>query len=124
METVSTCISPPYSLVLLLDPEKGVVPQTMAGRLVAATESCVAVGCRAEDDGSTRITMGKAVHVDPGYQPLFEGDIETPSQYLEVQSVEGTTLLRTSVQGHRTRVSIWVNDTKEPDEITVGIDAD
>ena len=121
METVSASVSPPYSLVLLLDPAKGVVPQTMAASVIAATDSCVAVGCRAEDDGVTRITMGPAGRVNPGYQPLFEGEVETPSKCLEVQSVEGTTLLRASVQGFRTSVLIWVNDAREPDEISVGI---
>jgi hypothetical protein len=68
--------------------------------------------------------MGTIGQVDPEYQPLFEGELETPSQCLEIQSVEGETLLRTSVPSYRTRVLIWVNDTREPDEITVGIEAE
>lgn len=121
MNTISALVSPPYSLVLLLDPTMGIVPQTMAGGLIAATDSCVAVGCKAVDDGGTKITLGPEDAVDPGYEPVFEGGIETPSRILEVQSIVGTTILRTEVQDPQTRVAIWVNDPKEPDEITVGI---
>lgn len=124
MDILSVATSPPYSLILLLDPIKGVVPQTLTGGLVAATSSCVAVGCRAEDDGSTKIKLGPADRVDPGYEPVFRGEIETPSRVLEIQSAVGTTLLRTPVKGYRTLVSIWVNDYQEPDEISVGIRVD
>ena len=124
MNVSSIVASPPYSLILLLDPTKGVVPRTFAEGLIAATSSCVAVGCRAEDDGSTEIKLGPADLVDPGHEPAFSGEIETPSKILEVQSVVGTTLFRTPVRGRRTLLSIWVNDDREPDRISVGIRAD
>ena len=121
METVSALIFAPYSLVFLLDPKSGTIPQSMDGLLIASTESCVAIGCRAEVDGSTKVTIGDIDLVNPGYEPAFDGEIETPSKALEIQSVLGTKLLNALVQGERTRVAIWVNDSREPDEIIVGI---
>lgn len=121
MNTTSVLASPPYSLILILDPAKGLIPLTMNGALIAATNSCVAVGCRAEDDGVTKIILGPADLVDPGFSPIFSGTIETPSQLVEIQTVIGKTLLSTPVSNVITHVSIWTDDEQEPEQITVGI---
>lgn len=121
MKTMSVAVSPPYSLVLLLDPSIATIPQTMADNLIVATDSCIAIGCTAEDDGSTEVTLGPAQAVDPGYSPAFEGAIQTPSGVLEIQSVLGETILQTQVQDQETQVVVWVNDQKEPDKIVIGL---
>lgn len=122
MESVSVEATPSFSVILILDPTVGVVPESMSGKLIAATKSCVAVGCRAEDDGITRITLGSASRLNPGYPPQFSGEIETPSKVMEVQTPVGDTILKMAVPYKTTRLSIWVNDPREPDQIILGVD--
>lgn len=121
MDTKSVTVTPPYSLVLLLDPATGVVPQSMNGQLIAVSQSCVAVGCRPEDDGPTTIILGSKDLVDPGLEPFFACEIETPSRVLELQTALGVTLATADVGKSIARLSIWVSDPLEPDRIVFGI---
>lgn len=121
MDTKSVTITPPYSLILLLDPATGVVPQSMNGQLIAVSQSCVAVGCRPEDDGPTTVILGSKSLVDPGREPFFACEIETPSRVLELQTALGATLATADVGRSIARLSVWVNDSLEPDKIIFGI---
>lgn len=114
-------ISPPNSLVLVTDSRGGEILASMNQSLISATDSCIAVGCRAEDDGETDIFLGTCSSVDPGERPIFEGQLSTPSRRIAVKTVLGATLVEASVSGTTTTVRIWANDPKEPDKIIVGI---
>ncbi len=46
-------VAPINALVLVMDRTKGVIPDSMSQRLVAATSSCIAVGTLSEHDGET-----------------------------------------------------------------------
>ena len=66
MMATSTRVKPPNSLVLVEDSSGGELPTSMNQSLIAATASCVAVGCRSEDDGETEIVLGHCSGVDTG----------------------------------------------------------
>ena len=119
--TVSAKVAPPNSLVLIADPSDGEIPDTMGGSLIAATSSCIAVGCRSEIDGETDFVLGAAREVDPGNGPVLTGRLETPSRKLAVRSVVGQTILEALVPDRVTSIRIWVNDPNEPDRVTIGI---
>ena len=112
---------PPNSTVLVEDSSGGEIPASMNQSLITATDSCMAVGCMAEDDGETEITLGNCSSVDTGKQPQFEGLLRTPNRKLAVRTVHGVTLLEMPVPTTETRLRVWVNDPSEPDRIAVGV---
>jgi len=116
---VDVSVKAPNSLVLIGDPT-GDVPETLGGGLVRATGKAVAVGTRAEVAGETRIRVIDAG--SPEHRPpirAFEGMLEAPSGRLTIESVDGETYGEHPIPRGETRVEIWVNDDREPDEICV-----
>lgn len=118
---LSARIAPPNSLIFVEDSDGGEVPTSMNQTLIAATTSCIAVGCMSEDAGETEIVLGSCCGVDTGEQPAFEGMLQTPNRKLVIRTVHGITLLEMPVPATETRLRIWVNDSSEPDRIAVGI---
>jgi hypothetical protein len=120
---ISARVAPRNSVVLVEDSCGGQVPDSMNHSVVAATDSCIAVGCRAEDDGDTEITLGDALSVGTDEEPIFVGLVRTPSRKLSIRTVDEISLLEVSVPSAETRVSIWVNDRSEPDRIAIGFES-
>lgn len=120
MMTIS--VSPPNSLILVMDFASGKVPEAMGSGLVSATESCVAVGCLPEHDGPTEIHLGHTHEIPPTVALVFDGDICTANKRLSICSVMNEELLATGVTGHKTHVTIFANDPMEPDKIFVLFD--
>jgi len=116
---LSADIAPPNSLLLIMDPATGVVPESMAGGLAASTPSCVAVGTLAQQDGTTRVTLADSFGPAVEGPPIFDGVLETPARKLAVCTVLGAVVLETAVGAERTRVRIWVDDPAEPGELLV-----
>lgn len=119
--TISVRLAPPNSVVLIEDICGGEVPDTMNQSLISITDSCIAVGCRAEDDGETQIVLGDLSEVDAEKQLVFDGVLRTPSLRLVIRTVLGVTLLETPVSDAETRLRIWTNDLTEPDQIVIGL---
>lgn len=117
-------IAPPSSLLLIMDRSVGQLPESMAGRLVAFTPTCVAIGTLSSDDGSTRVTLS-----DGGGPPahgalVFDGVLETPGLTLAVCSVLDEVVLALAAATVRTRVRIWANHESEPSEIDISATAE
>ena len=119
--TASIRIAPPNSVLLIEDSDGGDIPVSMNGSLFAATASCIAVGCRAEDDGETEVAIGPCGDVDPGDRPAFEGSLLTPNRLIAVRTVYGVTVLEMPVAAVETVVRIWVNGASDPDRVAIGI---
>lgn len=122
MKTDAIHIAPPNSLILVEDDAGGEIPRSMSQSLVAATASCVAVGCKAEDDGKTEVVLAPMSELNIQDKLEFEGTLRTPSRKVVVRTVHGETLLELSVRGVETALKIWANDPSEPDRITVGVE--
>jgi hypothetical protein len=108
-------------LLFISDPNGGVGPDFVKGRLILSTSSCISVGCRMFADGETLVLLGPAIELDPGEPPAFDGMLATPNRAVVVSTVERHTVLETSVPDTRTRVRIWVDEPVEPDKVIVGI---
>ena len=109
----------PNAVVLIGDP-LGNPPESMNGRLVAETSSCVAVGTLSEADGATTIRVGSVVDaVDTALELVFDGTIEASSGRLAVSSVSGENYIERRVAAGEVRLRILVNDPREPDQIRV-----
>jgi hypothetical protein len=119
--STSLKIAPPYSLVLICDPEEAEIPKSMEGGIIASTSSCIAVGCRAEIDGETEIVLGSVSEVDPDDEPIFQGHLKTPSYKIAVQTALDETILEMPVRDRQTAVRVWVNNRREPDKVIIGV---
>lgn len=116
----SVRIAPPNSVILIEDSLGGDVPESMSRSLVASTDSCIAVGCRAEDDGETEIIIDDYSRSTTG-QSVFCGVLRTASRKLVVRTVLGEDLLEMHVPSSETKLTIWANDASEPNRIFVGV---
>jgi hypothetical protein len=113
-------IAPRNSLLLIMDPAVGEIPESMDGGLVAVTSSCVAVGTRSEVDGETLISLSdEASQAETSLFCVFHSHLDTPTRRIAVCSVSNEALLHAGVAGSRTALQIWVNHQSEPDEIRV-----
>lgn len=120
--TASIKTAPPNSFVLIADivTEKG-IPDFPTESRIASTTSCIAAGCETEGDGETRFTIGSEHHVNPIGRPVFDGVVKTPNKKITVWTVELDKLLEVPVSGTRTRVRIWGNRPKFPDDVVIGL---
>lgn len=114
-------MAPPNSVVLVSDLDGGEIPKTMGGSLVSATSTCVAVGCLSEDDGETEFTLASLAEVDRADKPVYEGMLRTPKRHVVIRSVLGEHLLELPVLQEVTKIKIWANDLKEPDNVLIGV---
>lgn len=114
-------LSPPNSLLLVLDPRTGVLPEIMAGETISATSSGLAIGTMAEFDGETEVSLGDVQDLpgDLGLVLRWDGTLETSGR-LGVLTIDNEILIDAEaapVAG----VQIWTNDADEPDVIWVAI---
>ena len=117
---ISVEVAPSHSLVLVMDPSVGRIPEKMSGALVAATTTCVAIGTLSEHDGTTRICLGTEEYSGGG-NGVFDGELDTPGGRVAVCSVLDEVLLEVPVPFRRSRVRIWANDDQEPSELNIRV---
>jgi hypothetical protein len=119
--TTTVTIAPPNSLVAIAEAPTDAVPmETEEGSGIGATDVCIVVGCLAEMDGETRITLGPPALVGGGDGPVFDGFLDTPHHKVAVWTIEWEKVLEATVPTGRTRVRIWTNHASEPDKVHVG----
>jgi hypothetical protein len=118
---ISTSISPPYSLVLVVGSSNVDHPIFSAESVISATKNCIAIGCKSEDDGETKFILGAIEEINQNCDPDAKFLIETPNHELRVQTVYGKVILQIDVRCSRTDVSIWLNDENEPTIVWIGV---
>jgi hypothetical protein len=118
METVKS--SPINSIVFISDNLRSKPPEHVYGALVSYNETCVSVGCYPSDDGETEFFLGRADQLAAEGEIVFDGTIVTPTGSLMISTVDGEVLLEQEVPSARTRVRVWANHLKWPDQVLVG----
>jgi hypothetical protein len=117
---------PPNAILFVLDPLNVdvIVPDYIAGRLVAATSSCVSVGTQAGVDGETTMSLSAdGENADrTGLTMRFQGDIETPNRVLAIMRADRNVLLELAVSRQTTRVEIWTDDERNPARVSIVVD--
>ena len=116
----------PINSVVFVCPPRGSVPPIPPRApepmpMVISTPSCLMVCCYPEQDGETQITLGKGADVDPGYEPSFDGVLETPDGKINVEDVPGEILIESEASIPKTRVRVWLSDPKWPEEVRIGL---
>lgn len=121
MNFISTHVAPAHSLILVEDILGGNPPSSFSST-VASTDSCVAVACKPETDGLTHIKLSHNRDLNMPNAPAFNDFLQIPSRRLAVHTIDGKSLLETTVSSNVIRLRVWTNDASEPDEITLGIE--
>ena len=121
MKFISIYATPAHSLILVEDILGGNPPSSLSST-VASTDSCVAVVCKPETDGLTHIKLSHNYNLNMLDAPAFNDLLQIPSRRLAVHTIDGKSLLETTVSSNVIRLRVWTNDASEPDEITLGIE--
>jgi hypothetical protein len=118
----SLTADPPNGFVWIADDMRtGELPDFPTESQLAATSSCIAVGCCWDVDGETTFTLGAASELDLTDEPAFDQVIEPPNCKVVVWTIELKKLLEMKVPTAHTRVRIWRNRPRFPDEIAIGV---
>ena len=121
MTRVVGFIRPENSVVIVEDVSGGQTPRLEGDSLVASSGSCIAVACRSALDGETRLTMGEARDVDPGAAPSLDVLLATPGREVVIRDVSEEILAHADVATATTRVRVWMEDSRDPGWVVVGI---
>jgi hypothetical protein len=119
--TESIKINPVNSLLFISDLDGGSPPVPARGPMILSTPSCISFRCFPEQDGATEVVLGDVAEVNPGGEPAFEGDLETPNRVLVVSTVELEPVLDLNVAGTRTHVRIWLSHPQWPERVMIGV---
>lgn len=114
-------LAPPNSLILVMDPSARDLPKEMGDSLVSATRSAVAIACRAEIEGETEVMLGTDEEIDPGTDPVFTGQLDTPTGVVSVRTVLDEDVLALRVDRPRVTLRVWANDPTEPTVVRIGV---
>jgi hypothetical protein len=117
----STTVRPLNSLLVISDRDGGTPPVPVRGKLILSTNSCITVGCTSEQDGPTEVTLGRVREVDPHHGPSFDGELATPTGIVTISTVDGEIVLEEGVSTSSVRVRIWLNHSRWPDKVIVGL---
>lgn len=112
-------LAAPNSLILLLDPDTGVLPASLAESSIAASSTGVIIGTLNEFDGETKVHVGAPSEFpqEDGLTLRWQGTIGTSGR-LGVLNIYNEVLLELPAN-EAARVAIWTNDPDEPDTIWV-----
>lgn len=122
MKPTSINLAVQNSLLIIRDPTKWDPPKIWDPTAVWSTPSCVAVSCLSDCDGDTAVTIGAAEEVEHINSPLFDGQLETPSRTVVVETVLGEKVLEQNVSSANTRLRVWTNGRLDPDKVIIGLD--
>jgi hypothetical protein len=115
-------VRPPNAVVLVEGSEKSDVPEAMAGRIVAATSNCLAIGPRSEIEGVTTIRVTDEPVLDQSLAEAFAGYLTVDGGRVVVGRVTGEVYATMPAPDGRTSRRVLVNDLDEPDLVLVAID--
>jgi len=120
--------SVPNAVLLVMDPRHGVIPDSMNGGLIAASESCIAIGTIAESECEVEIEIRHLTQDDqpgdPSLQCAYRAYIATPQGILSVCSVWLAQLVTAQVSRETSLVEVWLNDDSEPNRVIVVVRED
>jgi hypothetical protein len=97
-------------------------PLLTRGARIASTSRCIIVGCWPEQDGPTQVTIGQRPLARQNAQLAFDGVLDTPHQRVAVWTVEWRKVLEARVRTERTRLRIFTNHPKWPDQVSIELE--
>lgn len=118
---VVTRVAAPKALVLIEDSDGGEMPLLEAGRLIAASPTCIAIGCASA--ARTEVVVGGLGLTGAGAAPpAYDGRLATPSRRVAIRTIAGATLMEVTVPTTETRVLVSANAPTEPTTLTIAVE--
>jgi hypothetical protein len=117
-------LSPPNSIILIMNVDTGVPPRSFFGRRIATTNSCVAVTTLNEFDGETTISFTDEATIGSHSTRnlIFDGSIDVQGRELSVVSAHNEVLMTLPLGRNFAHVSIESNELDEPSEIFIFVE--
>jgi hypothetical protein len=115
-------IQPPYAVLLIEGAKRSEIPQSFNQQLFAATNTCIAVGCTEEGEGTTvsfAWTEALAMPRPQSKRMWFSSVLETPDRQVVLRAIDGDSYAALRVQSVRTTVSILANDEVQPSALDI-----
>lgn len=112
----------PNALAVIMDQNRGEVPESMDGKPVVSTPWSIIVGVVPPIDGETLVVLTDERTVlgeDGELSRVFSGVIATPRREVRVCTVEERCVLQAAVSGLATNIEIWANQNFCPDKVCV-----
>lgn len=109
----------PNSVLFVMDPSIGVIPDSMSRSIVASTDSCIAVGTNFEQEGSTNVLISDKRSKHAEFTRVFEGCIRTPNFSLAVCDIYEDVMIEFRVLNSVSKIEIWVNQQHVPTAIEI-----
>lgn len=103
----------PNAIFLVLGSEKATLPDVTAEGLVWASEDALIIGGTNDMDGDTTIHVAGQVPTQE-LIPLATQVIRCPAGKLALETVYGEKLSQYEVPAGAAKISIWVDDLREP----------
>lgn len=97
----------PHGLLYICDPEASALPEVDGRGLYWWNNNGLALACRHEIAGETKIGIDGNAEPPAGLSLLGEFDLLTPSRRLAVQFVPRQTILEVPVESQEVRVEVW-----------------
>ena len=104
--------------VFVSDPTHRDVTLPPVEKPVTASSSCICIATKHEVDGDTTIRLASRFD-QPSGSMIFDGNLETPGQRVEISGVGLESLLEMAVPDRTTRITVWTNHPDWPDLILV-----
>lgn len=112
-------LSPPNSLILVLDPDSGALPETLSGSSVAATPTGIAIGTLNEFDGEVTVHLASPAELptDSELALRWTGTLGTSGR-IGILNVYNEVLLEAPAR-ELSDVAIWTDASEEPTQVWV-----
>lgn len=108
----------PHGVVFLYDPSMIVdVPEDTGAAPILYTDDCVSIWTLQEDDGKVLLTLSDEMENAHGHR-VFEGVLKTDGKRLAFNDSGVNPLLELAVSGNWTKVSLFTNDSTQPNSVT------
>jgi hypothetical protein len=116
---ISMQTRPPFSLVFVMDPASGELPESLGSGSITVGPSSVAVGTLADADGPTEFYLGldDDLPLIDGLVLRWQGTLSTSGR-VGLVTAENEVLLECPGEPISS-VQIWTNDESEPDRVVV-----
>ena len=110
---------PHNSLLLIMDRDTGIIPQSMNGKLIAVDKSCIAIGTLSDADGKTKIVLtNETQSLSEQHVLVYSGMLDIPNRKISICNILDEVLIEVDVE-KECHLQIYANHELEPDSIIV-----
>lgn len=115
-------VAPEYLSFYIAGVDDITVPLDHDGIGVVASHQCINVSCLYWNEGDTTIALGSFEELPPRAEPpRFDGMLDAPEYRVVLSDANMPEILSIEVPGAKTRVRIWMNRPRYPDDVVIAL---